>query len=262
MNIAVLLKQVQKENDIHLKADLSIDRTRGKQEMNLADKSALFEAASLKRETGGQIVCISMGPQSARAVLQEGAVHGGTRLVHICDPVFGGSDTLATSRVLARAIEWVGRPELVLCGRRTTDGETGQVGPQVAQHLGYECVSSVIAIEGVTGGRIHVRRLLEDRIHRLSVPLPAVLCICENNFQSALPSLRQVRAAASVAVETITNRELSLPDVLCGKTGSPTQVKAIHTRAMGCRTAQFVTTPKELAQQLSSCLSGRWEADE
>lgn len=78
----------------------------------------------------------------AKAVLYEGAMYGADRLIHICDPAFAGSDTLATSRILARAIERAGLPDIILCGRRTIDGETGQVGPQLAARLPYPVSAS------------------------------------------------------------------------------------------------------------------------
>lgn len=250
MNILVLLKQVQKSEEVRLKEDFSIDRSRGKQELNPADKSALLAASELRQKLGGQITCITMGPESAKAVLYEGAMYGANRLIHICDPAFAGSDTLATSRILARAIERVGLPDIILCGRRTIDGETGQVGPQLAARLHYSCISNVTSVEKAEVSSIHIRRLLEDRIHTLSGRLPLVLCMCESNILSQLPTLKQIRMASSTVIERISNQELKLSSKEYGKGGSPTQVRSVQTRMQGLRNTRFISNLEDMTVQI------------
>ncbi|MDR2587930.1 MAG: electron transfer flavoprotein subunit beta/FixA family protein [Spirochaetales bacterium] len=239
MRIVVFLKQVPKQGEAEMQDDFTLDRSRGGRLLNPADKSALLMASSLRKRLGGEILCLSMGPPSAEEVLREAAMDGADQLYLISDTLYAGSDTLATSRVLAAALEYLGKPELVLCGRRAVDGETGQVGPETSVRLGYSCVTNVISVEE-SGKTVRVERLLETKIQTLSVVLPAVICVCETNTLSQLPGIETLRRAAAMHVETLTNAELRIPNEKCGSAGSPTKVLEIHRRAFEKRKARYV----------------------
>ena len=180
-----------------------------------------------------------MGPSAAIEVLREAAMDGADHLYLISDDVYAGSDTLATSRVIASALDYIERPPLVLCGRRAIDGETGQVGPETSVLLGYHCVTNVISIEEVNTGQVTVKRLLETKIQTLSVPLPAVICVCETNILSQLPSLNNIRRAATMPIQVLSNNELKIQPEQCGAGGSPTRVMRIHRKSMERRKAQY-----------------------
>ncbi len=237
-----------------MRDDFTVDRSRGGKQLNPADKSALLAAVELKKKCGGEIICLTMGPASAEKILREAATDGADRICLVSDPVYAGSDTLATSVVLAAALTYLGRPELIICGRRTVDGETGQVGPQIAIRMGYSCVTNVLSVKLAEEGLLEISRLLELKIEKLLVPLPTMICVCETNTLSQLPDIASIRRANSIPTETLTNRELKIPQTECGHPGSRTRVLRIHRRPMEKRNTQYAESPEEGAELALSLL--------
>ncbi|MGE4486082.1 MAG: electron transfer flavoprotein subunit beta, partial [Oscillospiraceae bacterium] len=144
--------------------------------MNLADKAALEAALSLRDDSGGSADVFSMGVPSAEAMLRELLQLGINRAALATDPAFAGSDTLATARVISSAAKYLGGYDLILTGRRASDGETGHTGPEIAAMLGMRCVTDVIKLKKSENGLL-CERLLEDKKVTLSVPLPAVVTV-------------------------------------------------------------------------------------
>src|SRR5882724_8766465 len=129
MNVVVCIKQVPETGEGHFDpVTRRLDRSRARNVMNPFDRRAIALAVELVRRHGGATVALTLGPPQAREILVEALASGIDRAVHLCDPAFAGSDTLATARALAAAIARLPH-ELVLCGKYTVDGETGQVGP-------------------------------------------------------------------------------------------------------------------------------------
>jgi electron transfer flavoprotein beta subunit len=250
----VLLKQVQKTGEAKMRDDFTVDRSRGAKQLNPADKSALLAAVKLKKQCGGKVTCLTMGPASAEKILREAVMDGADRICLITDPAYAGSDTLATSAVLAAALAHVGKPELVLCGRRSVDGETGQVGPQTAIRLGYSCVTNVLSLESAEEGFLEVSRLSEFKIEKLLVSLPAVICVCETNTLSQLPSIASMRRASEIQTEILSNKELKIPPKECGHPGSPTRVLKIHRRSIEKRNTRYSESAQEGAELALSLL--------
>ena len=231
-----------------MRDDFTIDRSKGGKQLNPADKSALLAAVVLKKKVGGEIICLTMGPASAENALREAAMDGADRICLITDPNYAGSDTLATSMVLAAALTHLGRPELVLCGRRTVDGETGQVGPQTAIRMGYSCVTNVLSVELAEKGFLEITRLSESKIEKLLVSLPAIVCVCETHTLSQLPDIESMRRATTIQVEKLSNRELQIPQEKCGHPGSRTKVLKIHRRSIEKRKTRYTESPEEGAE--------------
>jgi electron transfer flavoprotein beta subunit len=254
LRIGVLLKQVQKTGEAKMRDDFTVDRSRGGKQLNPADKSALLAAVALKKQCGGEVICLTMGPASAEKILREAAMDGADRLCLITDPIYAGSDTLATSAILAAALAHIGHPELVLCGRRSVDGETGQVGPQTAIRLGYSCVTNVLSLELAEEETINVSRLSELKIEKLSVHLPAIVCVCETNTLSQLPDIASIRRASEIQTEILSNKELRIPQKECGLSGSPTRVLRIHRRSIGKRNTRYAENSREGAELTLSLL--------
>jgi electron transfer flavoprotein beta subunit len=245
LRIAVLLKQVQKAAEVKMNEDFTIDRSGGNKQLNPADKSALLMGIALRKKYGGEIICLTMGPFSAVEVLREAAMEGADKLYHISDTLYAGSDTLATSLILAHALTCIGKPPLVLCGRRAIDGETGQIGPEAAVWLGFKGITNVISLEEGQEEYVIVKRLLEKKIQTLTVPLPAVISICETNTLSQLPSLKTIRRASSMPIELLSNQELKIDPERCGSRGSPTKVIRIHRKHMEHRKMRHTHSIKE-----------------
>jgi electron transfer flavoprotein beta subunit len=254
LKIVVLLKQVRGPREAEGGVDFATDRARNGKQLNPADKSALLMAVDLKKKHGAEITCLTMGPPSAKEILREAAMEGVDRICLITDPLYAGSDTLATSLVLASALRYIGSPELVLCGRRTIDGETGQVGPQTAVHLGYPCVTNVLSLEIEGESKLSVKRLLEIRIEKLLVPLPAMICVCETHALNQLPDIFSIRRASKMQIEILSNTELRIPPEECGLSGSPTRVLQIHRKSMEKRNTRFAESSTQGAELFLSYL--------
>ena len=237
-----------------MRDDFTVDRSRGGKQLNPADKSALLAAVELKKKYGGEIICLTMGPASAENILREAVMDGADRICLITDPAYAGSDTLATSVILAAALAYVGQPELILCGRRTVDGETGQVGPQTAIRMGYSCVTNVLSVEPAEEGFLEVTRLSESKIEKLLAPLPAMICVCETNTLSQLPDIESMRRASTIRTEVLSNKELNIPRAECGHPGSRTKVLKVHRRSIERRNTRYTESSEEGAELALSLL--------
>ena len=184
MRAIVLVKQVPdlRGAPIGVRPDGTIDRARAGAITNPADLHALEAALNLADE----VWVLSMGPANAETTLREAVSLGATRAVLLCDRMLAGSDTWATANALAAAIRWLGGVDLVLCGISALDGETGQVGPEVATRLGWPQATGCesLALEGTS---VVARRIVEGGFERLRLPLPAVVTVAETAFRAAVP---------------------------------------------------------------------------
>jgi electron transfer flavoprotein beta subunit len=178
MNIIVLIKQVPDTTEVKLDPKTgSLIREGVESIINPDDLHALEAAINLKETNGGKITAISMGPPQAIDAISEAIGMGADEGILLSDRAFSGADTWATSFTLGKAIEVVGKYDLVLCGRQAIDGDTAQIGPQVADYLGIPQVSYVYRIEEVEKEHIVVRRRLEDGFELIKSPLPALLTV-------------------------------------------------------------------------------------
>lgn len=191
-----------------------------------------FDAAALEaalRIQGGEVTVVSMCPPSASESLGELTRLGIGETVLISDPAFAGSDTFATSYILSEYIKHIA-PDLILCGRESTDGNTGQVGPSLAARLGIHCVTEVTGFE-ITGNSAYCT----GRAGCETVPLPALLTL-ERIYDLRFPSLRSVRKKVQVA----DNGCLKLDIAECGLRGSPTRVLSVRENSTGRRKCRFI----------------------
>jgi electron transfer flavoprotein alpha subunit len=221
MRAIVLVKQVPdlRVGGVGVRADGTIDRAAAAPITNPADMHAVEAAVQLADE----VCALSMGPPRADETLRHAVAAGADRAVLLCDHVLAGSDTWATANALAAAIEWIGGADLVLCGISAIDGETGQVGPSVAQRLGWPqatgCESLVIE-----GESLIARRVVEGGYERLRLPLPAVVTVGETGFAPSYPTLPGRRRAASATIEVISAADVGLGPTAVGLAASPTKV--------------------------------------
>ncbi len=241
-----------------VQADGGLRRTAETSAMNPADLCAL-EAARLLAPIGEGEVCVfSMGPAGpVQNLLQEAARLGADCLYQISDGRYAGSDTLATARVLQRALEVYGPFDLVLCGERAVDGETGQVPGMLSALLGWPCVNGVVAVR--LGDREAVcSSLTETARETLRMPLPAVLgisCGMEGLPPVAVPSLQMLRRAQSIRPQLVSNDDLQLPPDRVGRAGSPTSVIRTTAAAWG-RACLRLTTPEAGVAETMASLNG------
>ncbi len=235
MDVVVCIKQVPEAGESRFDpVTRRLDRTGVRNVVNPFDRRAIALAVDLQRRFGGSTTVITLGPPQAHEVLIEALASGIQRGIHLCDPAFAGSDTLATARALAAAIGRLPH-DLVLCGKYTVDGETGQVGPEVATLLDLPQVTGVrqLTIEPGTGGEpstLLAERESDEGFERVTASLPALLTTAERLIQ---PIRIEPAATASVdasAIELWTADDLGLARDAIGQMGSPTMVLALRTR--------------------------------
>ena len=163
MNIAVCLKQVPGTTEVKINPETNTLIRQGiKNIINPFDSYALEEGVRLKEKYGGKVTAISMGPAQAVDMLKEAISLGADEAVLLSDKAFAGADTWATAYTLAGAVKKLGQIDLVICGRQSTDGDTAQVGPEMAEMLGAAFVAYVGRIEEIAGSRMRVKRMIDE----------------------------------------------------------------------------------------------------
>ena len=184
MKCIVCVKQVpDTSGKVAVKEDGTMDRASMDTITNPDDLNAIEAALTLKDQTGCEVVVVSMGPPPAEGMLRELLARGADRAVLVSAREFGGSDTFATSQILAAAIKKIGVEEgdIVFCGRQAIDGDTAQVGPQIAEKLGLPQITYVAEIK-VEGKEVICKRMLEDGYMTIKTQTPCLLtCIKELN---------------------------------------------------------------------------------
>ena len=184
MKIIVCVKQVpDTSGKVAVNPDGTLDRASMATITNPDDLNAVEAALALKDETGAEVVVVSMGPPPAEGMLRECIARGADRAVLVSGREFGGSDTYATSQILAAAINKIGveADDIVMCGRQAIDGDTAQVGPQIAEKLGLPQISYAADIQ-LDGKTVTVKRMLEDGYMTVKTQTPCLItCIKELN---------------------------------------------------------------------------------
>jgi electron transfer flavoprotein beta subunit len=225
--------------------------------VNPYDTHALEEGLRLKDLFGVRVTAVSMGPANAVATLKKALALGVDKAILLSDRVFGGADTLATSKVLSEAIRRLNTEDevgLVMCGKQTIDGDTAQVGPGIATRLGYAQLTLVDRIEELnpTTRRIRVRRKLEGRHEIVEAPLPAMLTVVREINRPRYPTVPMRLASHEAEVQVWNNQVLNIEERNIGLKGSPTWVSRIFSpeREKGEIIGDGVNNPDEVAQLL------------
>ncbi|MEZ5145224.1 MAG: FAD-binding protein [Acidimicrobiales bacterium] len=237
MKAIVLVKQVPdvRAAPVGVAPDGTIAREAAPAVTNPADLHALEAALQIAED----VTVVSMGPPRAEEVLRDAISRGADRGVLLCDRAFAGSDTWATANALAAAIEHLGGADLVLGGLTAIDGETGQVGPEVATRLSLPQATGCEALE-LDGDRLVVRRIVEGGYERLRLPLPALVTVAETGFVPRYPTLPGRRRAAHAELTTLTADDLGLGRDRVGLEASPTKVAHMEPAPLPDRTCRMV----------------------
>lgn len=241
-DIFVLVKQVPDQGSkAGLNPDGTIDRARAKRMLNPFDRYALQAALHTKKTYGGKVTCISMGPPPAVEVLLEALEHGVDRGVLLSDRRLAASDTLATAYALHKTILWCGKFDLIFCGLQTTDGDTAQVGPQIAERLDLPQVTYCEDFSmDVANNHLKARRIIEGGCQHVVSKLPALITVANSyhpleykSFSGAF-KVQWLQRHPEEQQKVITTVDLDIvgaePD-RCGLKGSPTIVA--HTDKVG-----------------------------
>lgn len=251
LNILVCIKQVPDTTEVHLNDDFTLEREFVAQVMNPADESALERALQLRDQWGGQVTVLTMGPKRAEGTLREALSRGADKAVLLTDSRFAGADTLVTAHCLAKAVDALGGFDLILCGRRAVDGETGQVGPMLASMLDIPCCANVTAIEG--NDPLTASQLTEDGVKQWEMKLPALVTFCEWSYRLRLPTLTGLRKARTAEVVKLTPDDLGIDAKECGLKASPTRVIHVSARPVGVRPCRKVSLKEAMDALYDRC---------
>ncbi len=225
MNIVVCLKQVPGTTEVKIDpATNTLIRQGIENIINPFDTYAIEEGVRLKEKHDGKVTVITMGPPQAEAALREAVSLGVDEVILLSDRAFAGADTWATAYTLAAAIKKLEACDLIICGRQTIDGDTGQVGPEMAEMLAMPFIAYVGAIEEIKGGSLRVRRLIEEGHEVVVSSLPAVITVSKEINVPRLPSLRGIMKSKSAKITTWGLADLGVGEDKVGLAGSSTQV--------------------------------------
>ena len=273
LKIVVLAKQVPDTRNVGKDAmtpEGTVNRAALPAIFNPEDLNALEQALRLKDEHPGSSVSIlTMGPPRATDVIREGLYRGADNGYLLSDRAFAGADTLATSYALAQAIKKIGHADIVIGGRQAIDGDTAQVGPQVAQKLDLNQVTYVTCVEKVEDGKVTVTRTIDGGIERVEAPLPILLTVNGNaapcrprnaklvmKYKRATAPMERPKSGEMPYAEEyekkpyLTITQWSVADVdgdlqQCGLAGSPTKVKAVKNIVFKAKESKRLTSSDE-----------------
>ena len=227
-------------------------------EVNPFDVLGLVRAVELKTEPGDEVIAVTMGPPSASEGLTSCLALGADRGVLVTDRALAGSDTLATSRALALTLERE-MPDLIICGRNSTDGETGQVGPEVAELIGLPHISHVRKLELSADRRTAIaERITDEGFQTIECDLPAVMCVTEGVAPELFPNRQQMEEAASKPIAEVNCSMLSDDTSQFGAQGSPTwvnEIRLVEPNRLGITYQE--STPVEAAKQIANSVRDR-----
>ena len=271
LKIVVLAKQVPDTRNVGkdaMKADGTVNRAALPAIFNPEDLNALEQALRLKdRYAGTTITVLTMGPGRAAEIIREGMYRGADDGYLLTDRKFAGSDTLATSYAISKAIEKL-KPNLVIAGRQAIDGDTAQVGPQVAQKLGLPQVTYAEEVISFEDGELIIKRRLERGIEVVAVPVPCLVTVnatapeCRPRNAKFMLKFKHARTVTEIQESTedyameLQNRdylriaEWSVLDVNAdseqlGLSGSPTKVKKIENVVFAAKESKRLTASEE-----------------
>ena len=258
LNIIVLAKQVPDTRNVKkntLNADGTINRALLPVIFNPDDMKALEQALRLKdQHPGSTIQVLTMGPSRAADIVRESLFRGADGGYLLSDCAFAGADTLATAYALSTAIGKMGKYDIVLCGRQSIDGETAQVGPQVAERLNIPQITYAEEILGVSDGHITVKRRIDDGIEVVKSPLPCVITIDGAAAPCRPRHAKLLMSHKNANIITWDAADIEADITQCGLSGSPTRVKSVESSVpyakescvMGCSDEEIENLMVEL----------------
>lgn len=257
MNIVVCVKQVPSPDALSKVRVDSKTKTLLRHEavsliINPLDENAIEEALRLRERHGGKVTVITMGPPQAESALRRALAMGADKAVLITDPALAGSDTLATSYVLSTAIKKIGEFNLVLLGKHTIDGDTAQVGPQLAEQLELPQITCAQKIE-IKDNTVKAESSFEDFFEVMEVPLPAVLTVTDEINKPRRPGMRGVLKARRAEIPQWGVTALNLDSNRIGLDGSPTRVVGLSTPEFGRKKKEMLTG--SISRQIDTLLN-------
>ena len=250
MKIIVCIKQVPDTNEVKLDPVTgTLIREGVPSIINPDDKAGLEAALALKDQYGAHVTIVSMGPPQADLALREALAMGADEAILVTDRAFGGADTWATSSTIASAIENL-EYDLIITGRQAIDGDTAQVGPQIAEHLGLPNISYAEDLK-IEGDSVVVKRQYEDRYHIIKCKMPCLItALSEMNQPRYMTPGGIFDAYREKEVKVWTRPDLKVDDSNIGLKGSPTRVFKSFTKPVKGKGTFVTLDPQESANWL------------
>ena len=276
LKIVVLAKQVPDTRNVGKDAmtpEGTVNRAALPAIFNPEDLNALEQALRLKdQHPGSTVTLLTMGLPKAADVLRDGLFRGADAGVLLTDRALGGADTLATSYALSQAIKKIGMPDLIIGGRQAIDGDTAQVGPQVAQKLGLDQVTYVESIDSLENGKVTVTRRIDGGVEKVEAPLPLLLTVtgsaapCRPCNAKLVMKYKRAKAPIERTADMPYAEEYNKKPYLtltqwgaadidadlnqCGLAGSPTKVKAVQNIVCKAKESKRLTAADAEVEEL------------
>lgn len=230
MNIVVPIKQVPETSNVKIDPETgTMLRTAVEGIINPLDLYALEAALRLRESQGGTVTVITMGPPKAETALRDALAMGCDRAILLSDRKFGGADTWATAYTLSLAIQKLAPVDLVICGERATDGETGQVGPELAAALDIPLVTYVSQIVETGKDFLRLERMIESGHEQVRSPLPMLLTVLKDVGNPRLGTIRSKLQARKAEIPVWGPADIGGNEEFLGLKGSPTKVVKIYS---------------------------------
>jgi electron transfer flavoprotein beta subunit len=257
MNIIVCVKQVPDTSEVRIDpATNNLVRDGVKSIVNPFDAYAIEEGVRLKEKFGGKVIVLTMGPPQAETVLREAISLGCDEAVLVSDRAFAGSDTLATSYTLSKAVEKIKDYDLIICGKQAIDGDTAQVGPGIAATLDIPQITYVRKIEDIKDGTITAERATEEGYEVVETRLPCLMTVVKEINNPRLPSLKGKMKAKSAVIQAWKATDIGAEENRIGLKGSPTWVLKIFTPPPKPKGKIFEGEAQQSVDQLVDSLKG------
>ena len=260
MDIIVLVKQVPNTTQVKIDPKKGTLIREGVESIvNPEDLIAAEAALQLRERYDGKVTAISMGPPQAKEALQEVLAMGVDEGILLTDKAFAGADTLATSYTLGQCIQKIGKFDVVLCGRQAIDGDTAQIGPQVAEYLGIPQITYVRKIK-IEGKKLRAERAMEDYYEHLESNLPVLLTVIKDLTTPRYPSVNGIMRACVDNEKAITiwnAADINAKAEQIGLQGSATWVTKTFSPETKRAGMKLTGSPKDIAEQLVKELHAR-----
>ena len=254
IKIVVCIKQVPGTTEIKIDPETNTLIREGIENIiNPFDAYAIEEGVRIRERFNDgevEVIALTMGPPQSREILKEAISVGVDSAILLSDRAFAGADTWATSTTLAKAINKIKDCRLIILGKQTLDGDTGQVGPELAQRLNIPFIGYASSILEISKNKMKVKRLMEDRYETFEINLPAAISVVKDINTPRVPSLRGKMKAKSVEIPVWDAKKLEANENEVGLSGSYTQVVKIFTPKIKHEIKMIEGSPGEQVEQL------------
>ncbi|MGC2062751.1 MAG: electron transfer flavoprotein subunit beta/FixA family protein [Thermodesulfovibrionales bacterium] len=250
MKIVVCVKQVPDTAEVRINPETNTLMRDGVPSIiNPYDMHAIEAGIQIREMVGGDVTAVTMGPPQAELALREAISMGIDKAVLLTDRLFAGSDTWATAYALYKAIAYIGA-DIIICGKQAIDGDTAQVGPEIAEFLDIPHIAYIRKVVEVRTDRIVVQRLMDDGFDVVESSLPVLLTVVRELNVPRLPSLKGKMAAKKAEIIKLAAADLKVDEQDLGLKGSPTQVRNIFAPEAKTNRTMLHGTPEEMVSKL------------